>query len=366
MLTKKYRENPFILSIIFAVFGLVIFAFGAINTANAQTNKSTYLDFTGNGRTDWAVITAFAKTPGQSYRWKILGNPASSVPNEAFIRIFDYGHLNDIILAGDYVGDRKTDLTVYRSGSQSIFYTAEFPIGAGAIMLDRAVRWGTQTDGSFAQGDYDGDGKLDFTVTRRNDDNSITWYILGSSFNVMRAINFGFSNGGIVATPGADFTGDGRDELVFTTNVNGGLVYYIGDAVTGELVLIRQWGFYNVEFDATFTDRSLAPADYTGDGKADFVAVRQSVNPMVWYILDPATNTATATRFGYGQRTDGSRDFPIRGDYDGDGRQDIAVYRTSNHTFYVLRSSDGGITAQTWGEDGDLPLKIPYFIFNVN
>jgi hypothetical protein len=142
MLTKKYRENPFILSIIFTFFGLAMFAFGAINTANAQTNKSTYLDFTGNGRTDWAVITGLSKSPGQPFRWKILGNPASSAPNEAFIRIFDYGSIGDIILAGDYVGDRKTDLTVYRSGSQSIFYVAQFPIGTGGIMLDRAVPWG--------------------------------------------------------------------------------------------------------------------------------------------------------------------------------------------------------------------------------
>ncbi|CAN5404779.1 hypothetical protein BH20ACI1_BH20ACI1_25790 [soil metagenome] len=361
MLTKKYRENPFILSIIFAVFGLVIFAFGAINMADAQINKSTYLDFTGNGRTDWAVISTLPKAPGQPFRWKILGNPASPVPNEAFIRIFDYGSIGDIILAGDYIGDRKTDLTVYRSGSQSIFYVAQFPIGTGGIMLDRAVPWGAR-DGSFAQGDYDGDGKLDFTVTRRNDDNSITWYILGSSSNVMRAVNFGFRGGR--TTLGADFTGDGKDELVFTADVNGGLVYYIGDALTGELVLIRQWGFSS-EF--SFVDRNLPPADYTGDGKADFVAVRQNVNPMVWYILDPATNTATATRFGFGLVNAGDRrDQPIRGDYDGDGRQDIAVYRTSNYTFYVLRSSDGGITAQTWGETGDSALNIPYFVFIVD
>jgi hypothetical protein len=180
----------------------------------------------------------------------------------------------------------------------------------------------------------------------------------------MRAINFGFLNGffqyGVF--PGADFTGDGRDELVFTSNVNGGLTYYIGDAVTGELVLIRQWGFSS----NSFIDRSFPPADYTGDGKADLVAVRQNVNPLVWYILDPATNTSTATQFGFGQRQGGTRDQPIRGDYDGDGRQDIAVYRGNNHTFYVLRSSDGGITAQPWGEGEDSALSIPYFVLIVD
>ena len=359
MFLKNQKENTFASLTLFSVFGLAIIVLWAANAAVAQTNKGAYLDFTGDGKTDWITISALLNTPGHPFRWKVLGNPASPVPNEAFIRIFDYGSIGDIILAGDYTGDRKTDLTVWRPGSQSIFYSAQFPIGTGGIMLDRAVPWGTQTDGSFAQGDYDGDGKLDYTVTRRNADGSVTWYILSSGTNVMKAVDFGFS--GLGASPGADFTGDGRDELVVTANVNGGLTYYIGDAVTGELVLIRQWGFSN-----SFIDRSFPPADYTGDGKADLVAVRQNVNPLVWYILDPATNTATATMFGFGQRQGGSRDQPIRGDYDGDGRQDIAVYRGNTHTFYVLRSSDGGITTQPWGEGEDSALSIPYFVFIVD
>ena len=364
MFSRNRKGYASVIPTLFAVFGLAIVVLWTVNLVAAQTARSTYLDFTGNGRTDWAVITGLPDTPGQPFRWKILGNPASSAPNEPFIRIFDYANLNDIILAGDYTGDRKTDLTVWRYNSQSIFFSAQFPIGTSSITLDRAVPWGTQTDGSFAQGDYDGDGKLDYTVTRLNDDGGITWFMLGSTSNVMRAVNFGFRGGN--TSPGADFTGDGRDELVFTADVNGGMTYYIGDAVTGRLLFVRQWGFFSSPFDATTTDRALPPADYTGDGKADFVTVRQNASPLVWYILDPAANTATATQFGFGQRPSGSRDLPIRGDYDGDGSQDIAVYRRSNHTFYVLRSSDGGLTTQQWGEDGDNPLTIPYFVVNVN
>lgn len=364
MLAKKRKNSLSPLFRFLAVTALTILSFGSATMTNAQINKGTYLDFTGDGKTDWVTINALADEPGQPFRWKVLGNQASPVPNEAFIRIFDYGSIGDILIPGDYVGDRKTDLTVYRSGSQSIFYTAQFPSGGGGIQIDRAVRWGTQNDGSFSQGDYDGDGKLDFTVVRANDDNSLTWFILGSANNVMRAVNFGFRDAlGLSGVfPGADFNGDGRDEFVFTTDVNGSLNYYIGDALTGELILIRQWGF-----SFGFVDRSLPPADYTGDGKADFVAVRRNVSPMVWYILDPATNTSTATGFGFTRANGGDiSDQPIRGDYDGDGTQDIAVYRGINHTFYVLRSSDGGITTQTWGEDGDSALNIPYFVFIID
>ncbi len=112
MFTKNYRQNSSALLTIFAVFGLAILAFGAAKTANAQATKSTYLDFTGNGKTDWVTINALPNMPGQPFRWKVLGNPASPVPNEAFIRIFDYGSIGDILIPGDYIGDRKTDLTV--------------------------------------------------------------------------------------------------------------------------------------------------------------------------------------------------------------------------------------------------------------
>lgn len=349
MFTKSNSKNSPAQLTLFAVFGLAVLVLcGTANTAKAQTNKGTYLDFTGNGKTDWTVI-ATPQTSSDAYRWKILGNQTNSAPGADFIRIFDYGLFGDGFTCGDYIGDRKTDVAVYRRGQPGIYYVAQFPSGTGGITLDRAVRWGGEWDRP-AHGDFDGDGKLDYSVARYTADGGLTWYILGSETNTMRAINFGFTGGS--PTAGADFTGDGRDELVFIADDNGTMTYYIGDAITGKLLSVRQWGFYPY-----YIDRSFPPADYTGDGKADFVAVRRNISPMVWYILDPVTNTATATRFGYGNVNTGDRaDIPIQGDYDGDGKFDIAVYRVSNHTFYVLRSSDGGLTVQTWGVTGDLPL----------
>jgi len=103
------------------------------------------------------------------------------------------------------------------------------------------------------------------------------------------------------------------------------------------------------------------PGDYTGDGRADFVAVRQNAagSPATWYINNSATNATTAANFGISDPSyGGSEDLPVRGDYDGDGRFDIAVYRRSNQTFYYLRSSNNNtvVDGQKHGDPGDVPL----------
>jgi hypothetical protein len=55
-----------------------------------------------------------------------------------------------------------------------------------------------------------------------------------------------------------------------------------------------------------------------------------------------------------------SGDVPVPGDYDSDGKTDIAVWRPSDGTWWIQRSSDGGVTMTQWGLDPDIPLKSLY------
>ena len=102
------------------------------------------------------------------------------------------------------------------------------------------------------------------------------------------------------------------------------------------------------------------PGDFDGDGKADFtlqrradISVVSSNTPGMFYIL----TSSGQLRFEYFGL---ASDRIVPGDYDGDGKYDVAQYRPSNGYWFPIASSGVNIWPTQWGASTDLPVPAMY------
>jgi hypothetical protein len=140
-----------------------------------------------------------------------------------------------------------------------------------------------------------------------------------------------------------------------------------------------------------------ANADFNGDGKTDFIVARATLTPLTegatpgmapirsinqsdqelkgrarehqadplavplsppiyWYSSINGTGTTSLQQWG-----DAASDFIVTEDFDGDGKDDITVWREAPPTmaaFYILQSGTGTLRVETFGQTGDDPAVV--------
>ncbi len=172
------------------------------------------------------------------------------------------------------------------------------------------------------------------------------WWIMSGTGTQQLTVSWGAS--GDKPIPG-DYDGDGKSDFAVFRPIN---------ITTPTVVNKGTWYIANSgggggEFDFGLHDDVPVPADYDGDGSTDVAIWRKS--NATWYIINSSTNT---TVYGAMNSTPTSTDVPAPADYDGDGKADLAIFTGS--VFHILNSSNFQQTSTTYGSAGDLPVSADY------
>jgi hypothetical protein len=293
------------------------------------------VDFDGDGRSD---IGVWRDSTGE---WSVL----TSNSNWTSSIIRQWGAVGDILVPAKYTTTSRTDMAVWRP-SNGTWYV----LGANSDFNSSFSRqWGTETD-LPVPADYDGDGRTDIGVWRPSDGN---WYVLPSASDftpgAWAPVQWGAEGDVPIAR---DIDQDGRTDFGVWRTTTGTWYFLLSSrGYDRNQPLSVQWGSYDAG------DQPVI-ANFDNSGWWDFGVWRQSTG--TWYLLlsSQGYNTNQALVRQWGSGTEG--DIPITRDFDGDGQAELAVWRPSNGTWYILRSlqgyNPGAAWMIQWGSQNDIPV----------
>ena len=313
---------------------------GAVSAAAPQVTGIIALMLQKNPRLDQLQIRAMLRNSARADSF------TGAVPNPNW----GYGKvdaLNAVRLAAqsvrtpfDFDGDGKSDRSVFRSTNQNWY------VNRSSNNQFYGAQFGLVSD-KLAPADYDGDGKTDLAVWRDEPANSerANFYILQSSTSTMRVEQFGRT--GDTPISAGDWDGDGKaDPSVYrngTAAASGGqsYFYYRPSGQPSVDFVTLAWG--------SDADKPVR-GDYDGDGKLDAAVFRPSNG--VWYIRNSSDGSVRYENWGI------STDKLVPADYDGDGKTDLAVYRDG--VWYIKQSSNGQARYENFGIVTDVPVPADY------
>ncbi len=301
-------------------------------------------DFNGDGKPDLAVVNF-----GDWTAWLLLGNGDGTFQAAKNIYFASGGGFPWYIAEGDFNGDGKADLVITNYGDNSV--SVLLGNGDGTFQAPKTFPVGTHP-GLVAVGDFNGDGKPDLAVS--NVDSGTVSVLLGNGDGTfLPALDFPVGPNPWYFTVG-DFNGDGILDLA-VSDYGCSLDCNTSPSNTVTVLLGNGNGTFRPAPSLTVGNgpAGVTVGDFNGDGKLDLAVANVNENTLS-VLLGNGDGTFQAPHtFADPGMTHPY--FVAVGDFNGDGKPDLVV---TNHLFTTTSwpwAISMAMGSRTWRS----PISIP-------
>ena len=224
----------------------------------------------------------------------------------------------ELPVVGDFDGDCKDDVATFTRSTTADIFVA---LSNGSAFIGRGVKWNDSfcaNDEIPLAGDFNGDGKDDIaSFTRGTTGEVYVALSTGSSFGTGIKWNESFCTNNETPLVG-DFNGDGKDDIASFTR-----------GTTGEVYVALSTGSSfdaGVKWNDLFCTNDEIPlvGDFNGDGKDDIASFTRGTTGDVYVAL------STGSSFDAGVKWNdlfcANDGIPLAGDFNGDGKEDIVSF----------------------------------------
>jgi len=302
-------------------------------------------DFNGDGLPDLAWVTFI------SHKASILINTTTTgaaLPTFAPQVDFPTDLNPRSVSKGDFNGDGKPDLAVGQGDTASILLNTTTTGGTPPTFATKVTFPTGLGPDDLSIDDINSDGKPDLaTANPYSDDTSI---LLNTTPTGATTPTFApqvtFPTGDVPNSVSiGDFNSDGKPDLVLANVYSNDTSILLNTTPTGATTATFT---PQVTFATGINPRSVSIGDFNGDGKPDLAVANVSSNNVSILLNTTATGAATPTfapqvTFATGM---GANSVSI-GDFNGDGKPDLATANYFSDTVSILLNSTAKVTAVT-------------------